>query len=64
MIPSIADGLCFRHAPQKLEAIAAAGFTAVEIFENDLIAFPALRWRQRSSCADLGLGDRIPPAFP
>jgi hypothetical protein len=30
----------------KLEAIAAAGFRAVEIFENDLIAYPGSPYRR------------------
>ncbi|MGL5736559.1 MAG: bifunctional sugar phosphate isomerase/epimerase/4-hydroxyphenylpyruvate dioxygenase family protein, partial [Beijerinckiaceae bacterium] len=40
---------------EKLEAIAAAGFRAVEIFENDLIAFPGSPTDVRRMCADLGL---------
>lgn len=40
---------------EKLEAIAAAGFRAVEIFENDLIAFPGSPADVRRICADLGL---------
>jgi 4-hydroxyphenylpyruvate dioxygenase len=40
---------------EKLEAIAAAGFKAVEIFENDLIAFPGLPKDVRKICGDLGL---------
>ena len=40
---------------EKLEAIAAAGFRAVEIFENDLIAFPGSPADVRKICADLGL---------
>ena len=40
---------------EKLEAIAAAGFRAVEIFENDLIAFPGTPGDVRKICADLGL---------
>ncbi len=41
--------------PEKLEAIAAAGFRAVEIFENDLIAFSGSPADVRRMCADLGL---------
>lgn len=41
--------------PEKLEAIAAAGFHAVEIFENDLITFPGTPREIRERCADLGL---------
>lgn len=40
---------------EKLEAIAAAGFETVEIFENDLIAFPGSPEEVRRICADLGL---------
>ena len=40
---------------EKLEAIAAAGFRAVEIFENDLITFPGTPREIRQRCADLGL---------
>jgi 4-hydroxyphenylpyruvate dioxygenase len=40
---------------EKLEAIAAAGFKAVEIFENDLIAHPGSPSEVRRICADLGL---------
>lgn len=39
----------------KLEAIAAAGFKAVEIFENDLTAFPDPPRTIRHMCQDLGL---------
>lgn len=48
--------VCLSGALQeKLEAIAAAGFRAVEIFENDLIAFPGSPQDVRRMCADLGL---------
>lgn len=40
---------------EKLEAVASAGFTAVEIFETDLIAFPGSPANVRALCADLGL---------
>ncbi|MEN3287346.1 MAG: 4-hydroxyphenylpyruvate dioxygenase [Bradyrhizobium sp.] len=40
---------------EKLRAIAAAGFTAVEIFENDLISFGARPRAIATLCADLGL---------
>ncbi|MGA7534746.1 MAG: TIM barrel protein [Pseudolabrys sp.] len=40
---------------EKLEAISAAGFKAVEIFENDLIAYPASPKEVRRICGDLGL---------
>lgn len=39
----------------KLVAAAAAGFTGVEIFENDLISVPWSPAEVRNRCADLGL---------
>ena len=41
--------------PEKLEAIAAAGFRTVEIFENDLIAFAGSPADVRRMCENLGL---------
>ncbi|MFG1946932.1 bifunctional sugar phosphate isomerase/epimerase/4-hydroxyphenylpyruvate dioxygenase family protein [Nonomuraea sp. NPDC048826] len=41
---------------EKLEAIAAAGFDGVEVFENDLIACPLPPEEIRLRAADLGLG--------
>ena len=55
MIPSIATVCVSGTLVEKLEAIAAAGFPAVEIFENDLIAFPGSPADVRRLCADLGL---------
>jgi 4-hydroxyphenylpyruvate dioxygenase len=55
MIPSIATVCVSGTLQEKLEAIAAAGFRAVEIFENDLIAFPGSPAEIRRICADLGL---------
>src|SRR5262245_18637454 len=40
---------------EKLRAIAAAGFQAVEIFENDLLSFGARPREIASLCRDLGL---------
>ena len=40
---------------EKLEAIAAAKFDAVEIFENDLITFNGTPADVRRACAELGL---------
>lgn len=40
---------------EKLEAIAAAGFTAVEIFENDLLYFNGTPADARALAGDLGL---------
>ncbi|NWK80067.1 bifunctional sugar phosphate isomerase/epimerase/4-hydroxyphenylpyruvate dioxygenase family protein [Aquitalea sp. LB_tupeE] len=41
--------------PEKLEAIAAAGFQGVEIFENDLLYFDGSPRDVRRLCQDLGL---------
>ena len=40
---------------EKLQAIAAAGFTGVEIFENDLLSFDGSPADVRRIAADLGL---------
>src|SRR5262247_2829781 len=40
---------------EKLEAIAAAKFDAVEIFENDLVTFDGTAADVRDACARLGL---------
>jgi sugar phosphate isomerase/epimerase len=40
--------------PEKLEAIAAAGFDGVEIFENDLLYYDGSPREIRQMCADLG----------
>src|SRR5262245_18614730 len=45
---------------EKLEAAAAAGFKAVEIFENDLLTFSGTNVEVRSRMSDLGL---VPIAF-
>ncbi len=55
MIPSIATVCVSGTLQEKLEAIAAAGFRAVEIFENDLIAFPGSPAEVRRICDGLGL---------
>jgi 4-hydroxyphenylpyruvate dioxygenase len=41
--------------PEKLEAIAAAGFDGVEIFENDLLYYAGSPREIRQRCADLGI---------
>jgi len=41
--------------PDKLEAAAAAGFEAVEIFENDLLTFDGSAAEAGRMCTDLGL---------
>jgi 4-hydroxyphenylpyruvate dioxygenase len=55
MKTSIATACISGTLPEKLEAIAQAGFRAVEIFEMDLIAFPGTPRDVRKICADLGL---------
>ena len=42
--------------PEKLKAVAAAGFDGVEIFDNDLVACPLSPEDVRKLAADLGLG--------
>ena len=49
---------------EKLEAIAAAGFKDVEIFENDLLSFNGTPADVRRMVADLGLRDHHLPAVP
>ncbi|MCF7202395.1 3-dehydroshikimate dehydratase QuiC [Pseudomonas oligotrophica] len=41
--------------PEKLEAVAAAGFDGVEIFENDLLYYSGSPADIRRMCADLGI---------
>lgn len=41
---------------EKLDAIAAAGFDGIEIFENDLLTSPLAPEELRARLADLGLG--------
>lgn len=41
--------------PEKLRAIAAAGFDGVEIFDNDLVYYPGSPAEIRELCAELGL---------
>ena len=41
--------------PEKLEAIAAAGFDGVEIFENDLLYYAGSPRDIRKMCGDLGI---------
>lgn len=55
MKTSIATVCISGNLQEKLEAIAAAGFSAVEIFENDLIAYPGSPRDIRRICDDLGL---------
>src|SRR5213595_2047871 len=40
---------------EKLQAIAAAGFDGIEIFENDLLYFDGSPAEVKGICADLGL---------
>ncbi len=55
MKTSIATVCVSGNLQEKLQAIAAAGFKAIEIFEHDLIAFPGSPSDIRQICADLGL---------
>ena len=55
MRKSIATVCLSGTLPDKLEAIAAARFDAVEIFENDLISFNGTPRDLASMTADLGL---------
>jgi 4-hydroxyphenylpyruvate dioxygenase len=55
MKTSIATVCVSGNLQEKLEAIAAAGFGVVEIFENDLIAYPGSPRDVRRICDDLGL---------
>ncbi|MCZ8188132.1 MAG: TIM barrel protein [Beijerinckiaceae bacterium] len=55
MRTSIATVCVSGTLPEKLEAIAAARFRAVEIFETDLIAWPGTPREVRQMCGDLGL---------
>lgn len=55
MRTSIATVCLSGNLREKLEAIAAAGFRAVELFENDLIAHPGSPKEVRALCEDLGL---------
>ena len=55
MIPAIATVCLSGSLPEKLHAIADAGFTNVEIFESDLIAYHGSPKDVRKLCVDLGL---------
>lgn len=55
MIPAIATVCLSGTLPEKLRAIADAGFTDVEIFESDLIAYHGSPTDVRNLCDDLGL---------
>jgi 4-hydroxyphenylpyruvate dioxygenase len=55
MLTSIATVSVSGTLEEKLQAIAAAGFDGVEIFENDLIAFPGSPAEVGKMIDDLGL---------
>src|SRR3954462_82350 len=55
MLRSIATVSLGGTLVEKLQAIAAAGFDGVEIFENDLLYFDGSPADVRTICADLGL---------
>ena len=49
----------------KLDAVGAAGFDGVEIFENDLVASSSTPAEVQKRCADLGLSiDLYQPFLP
>ena len=56
MIRSIATVSIGGSLDEKLRAIAAAGFDAVEIFENDFTCFDGSARDVAKMCGDLGLG--------
>src|SRR4051812_914666 len=55
MLTSIATVSMSGTLEDKLQAVAAAGFDGVEIFENDLIAFPGSPREVGTMIRDLGL---------
>src|SRR6476646_5479432 len=55
MLRSIATVSLGGTLVEKLQAIAAAGFDGVEIFENDLLYFDGSPAEVKTICADLGL---------
>src|SRR5260370_6456016 len=63
MRKSIATVCLSGTLPDKLEAIAAARFDAVEIFENDLISFNGTPRDLARMTADLGLGIELYQPF-
>jgi 4-hydroxyphenylpyruvate dioxygenase len=54
-LKSIATVCLSGTLPDKLEAAAAAGFDAIELFENDLMTFNRPPREVRTMAADLGL---------
>lgn len=52
---SIATVCLSGHLPEKLAAIAEAGFTGVEIFENDVLHYNGSRADIYAMCQRLGL---------
>ncbi|VFS75187.1 4-hydroxyphenylpyruvate dioxygenase and related hemolysins [Kluyvera cryocrescens] len=55
MLRSIATVSISGTLPEKLSAIAAAGYQGVEIFENDLLYYTGTPADVRKMAADLGL---------
>ncbi|SBX13629.1 4-hydroxyphenylpyruvate dioxygenase [Klebsiella pneumoniae] len=51
MLRSIATVSISGTLPEKLHAIAAAGYQGVEIFENDLLYYTGIRGRRRKSAS-------------
>lgn len=59
MLRSIATVSISGTLPEKLHAIAAAGYQGVEIFENDLLYYTGTPAEIRQLAADLGLKSRF-----
>ena len=57
MLRSIATVSLGGTLMEKLNAIAAAGFDGVEIFENDLLYFDGPPSEVKRICSDLGRGE-------
>ena len=55
MTPSIATVSISGTLPEKLEAIAQAGYQAVELFENDLLSFSGTVREAGALASSLGL---------
>src|SRR3954471_14173306 len=64
MLRSIATVSLGGTLMEKLQAIAAAGFDGVEIFENDLLYFDGSPAEVKAICTDLGLRILLFQPFP
>ena len=63
MLRSIATVSISGTLPEKLHAIAAAGYQGVESFENDLLYYPVTPSSIRQLAAGLGLTLTLFPHF-